>query len=114
MGMSSGRGCAICGSNDTEACHVKAKREFDGKEISVGADRKRNIINLCQSHHRLMDNGWVAIAPSCDRVLYRDGVEKCETELQYTVNVAVEYIRWRNEFSNFVQPFPKLSEGDPA
>lgn len=101
----SDRGCAICGDRNTEECHVKAKREFNEEEVTAGADKTRNIVHLCRKHHQLMDNGWVAIAPSCDRVIYREGAERIEEELEYTVNIAEEYIRWRNKYSDFVRPF---------
>ena len=96
-----GRCCAICGANSTQGSHVKAERTFENKED----DRAQNIIQLCPSHHDLMDDGWVALSLDGTTALYKDGMEMVKEKLEYTINIRRRYIKWRNQYSEFVRPF---------
>lgn len=99
------RGCAICGDTPTEGCHVRARRTFEESVLASERDRTRNIVRLCAEHHELMDDGWVAISPNGTEIVFRKGGAKIKRSLGSRLNVATEYIEWRNEYSEFWKPF---------
>lgn len=94
-------GCIICGDTPTEGAHVKAKEAFEKEETARGYDRDFNIVRLCPSHHRKLDDGQIALCDCHEEAFVRhlDG-STSRVVLSPSILAKPEYLLWRNERSH--------------